>query len=763
LSIARLRYSCLIPFTIFSICSSVLGEGTRTWEQSKFDELSRGTTNGVAIRSTGGLQLAPAFKLLYNSPSTYIWSIAADANGNVYAAAGSPARLYQVGQDGKTTVLFEPQELQIQALAIDRNGVIYAATSPDGKVYKIEQQVPAAVKGQKTPPPAPAAPTWKSSLYFDPGTKYIWDLALDEAGNLYVATGDHGEIFRVTPQGEHSLFFKSDEAHIRVLAVDPKGNLIAGSDGSGLVYRIAPNGDAFVLYSAPKKEITALAIDDAGNIYAAGVGEKRAGGGSGTSSPSSVGTPIPVTGPAPGVIGGGLTLTPAGQASAAPLLSFPAPGVGASGSEVYRIAPDGSPLRIWTSQTDIVYALSFDDRGNLLAGTGNRGHIFAITGQDEFIDLVKAAATQVTAFAKAPGGGLYASTSNLGKLFLIGPSPQTNGTYDSDVFDARNFSLWGRAQFRGAGTVDLFARSGNVDNPDRNWSAWMPVNYQNQGRLPVPAARFVQWRAVLHAGNPTPRVDSVIINYLPKNVAPEIDEVTVQPGYRIPQAPKQPNVEGPVPMPAPVRDSDSIAVKWSAHDDNDDDLVYSVYYRADGETRWLLLRDGITDKYYSFDSGLLPDGGYSIRVVASDAPSHAPGDALSTDKQSSRFEVDTTPPTVQNMAATVEGDRIRLIFRAVDTFSPIKRAEYSVDAGDWQVVEPTDQISDNLVENYDLQIPIGGEVAAASPTPAPAPARKGKKAVASPATTGDVDHIIVVRAYDRFDNMGTAKAIIRAR
>jgi hypothetical protein len=175
------------------------------------------------------------------------------------------------------------------------------------------------------------------------------------------------------------------------------------------------------------------------------------------------------------------------------------------------------------------------------------------------------------------------------------------------------------------------------------------------------------------------------------------------------------------------------------------------------------LRDGITDKYYSFDSGLLPDGGYSIRVVASDAPSHAPGDALSTDKQSSRFEVDTTPPTVQNMAATVEGDRIRLIFRAVDTFSPIKRAEYSVDAGDWQVVEPTDQISDNLVENYDLQIPIGGEVAAASPTPAPAPARKGKKAVASPATTGDVDHIIVVRAYDRFDNMGTAKAIIRAR
>ena len=128
-------------------------------------------------------------------------------------------------------------------------------------------------------------------------------------------------------------------------------------------------------------------------------------------------------------------------------------------------------MRIWTSSNDLVYALAFDERGNLLAGTGNRGHIFSITGQDEFIDLIKAGATQVTAFAKAPGGGLYASTSNLGKVFLIGPALASEGTYDSDIFDAHIFSRWGRAQFRGVGNVQLFARSGNVDNPDRNWSS----------------------------------------------------------------------------------------------------------------------------------------------------------------------------------------------------------------------------------------------------------------------------------------------------
>jgi ligand-binding sensor domain-containing protein len=247
------------------------GEGTRTWEQSKFEDLTKGSALGVAIRSMGGLELAPAVKAISTTPSTYIWSIAADSSGNLYAAAGSPARVYRISPQGQSSSIFEPRELQVQALALDKNGVLYAATNPDGKVYRIERQ--AGAPTDKTKP----AGEFSSSVYFDPGTKYIWDLVFDGSGNLYVATGDHGEIYRVTPKGEHSVFFKSDEAHIRVLSMDAKGNLIAGSDGSGLVYQIKPSGEGFVLYSAPKKEITALAIDKAGNIYAAGVGEKRPG------------------------------------------------------------------------------------------------------------------------------------------------------------------------------------------------------------------------------------------------------------------------------------------------------------------------------------------------------------------------------------------------------------------------------------------------------------------------------------------------------
>jgi sugar lactone lactonase YvrE len=733
-STLQIRRTSIVLFLLFILAGFLLAEGTRTWEQSKFDDLIKGTSQGVAILSTGGLELAPAFKSLSTTPSTYIWSIASDGDGILYAAAGSPARVYRITSDGRSTTIFQPQELQIQALVVGKNGVIYAATNPDGKIYKIEHY---SVSGEQAKESAEKTkstvePGWSASVYFDPGTKYIWSLALDDSGNLFVATGDQGQIFRVTPNGNHSLFFKSDEAHIRVLALDGKGNLIAGSDGSGLVYRIAPNGNAFVLYSAPKKEITALAIDRDGNIYAAGAGEKHGEAGA---------TPLSIVIPSSSAASPGAGATPATTAP----ISLPATSAAAGGSEIYRISPDGSPTRLWSSHEDLVYALAFDSHGQLLAGTGNRGHIFAISGEDQFTDLLTASASQVTAFAPAPGGGLYACTSNLGKVFLMSAAPASEGSYESDVFDAHIFSRWGRAEFRGAGNVELFARSGNVDNPDRNWSAWKQLDIQKDAALGVPSARFIQWKAVLHAGNPAPRLDSVTINYLPKNVPPDFDDVSVQVGVRYQSLPKSlgADTSGSAQHfdtpPSSSHDRDSIGVKWSVHDDNDDQMVYSLYYRGDGQSRWLLLKDGLTDKFYSFDASLLPDGGYTIKVVASDAPSHSPGQGLTAERESARFVVDTTPPVIEGLTASVEGNQIHVHFEAKDTFSPIKRAEYSVDAADWQFVEPVGQLSDSKTENYDFRVPLPAQDAA------------------------NLEHVVVVRAYDRYDNMSAAKTVIQGR
>jgi hypothetical protein len=283
----------------------------------------------------------------------------------------------------------------------------------------------------------------------------------------------------------------------------------------------------------------------------------------------------------------------------------------------------------------------------------------------------------------------------------------------------------------------------------------------------VPPARFIQWKAVLHAGESAARVDGVALNYLPKNVAPDFDDVTVQAAVRYQPLPKpvgidtgatgsgnpQPHFDPPLPT---VHDRDSIGVKWTVHDDNDDQMVYSVYYRGDGESRWLLLKDNLTDKFYSFDASLLPDGGYTIKIVASDAPSHSPGQALASERESARFEVDTTPPRIEGLKAAVEGDGIRVAFRATDSFSPIKRAEYSVDAGEWQFMEPVDQLSDAKTEDYEFRIPIPSDRDKAAKT-------STSVAKATSASSGDPEHVVVVRVYDRYDNMSSAKTVIRGK
>jgi len=762
-----------LALVVASLIAVAGAQNTHSWEQSKLEEFEKGTAHGVSIRSDGALELAPAFRQIATASSTHIWSVASDPKGNLYAAAGSPARVYRITPKGEVSAIFAAPELQVQALAVDQSGAIYAATSPDGRVYRIVHnpigaearaggaESSAASGVAETPAGEQVAPGYSSSVYFDPKTKYIWALAIDGQGRLYVASGDHGEIFRVEKDGKGSVFFKSDDANVLSLALDRQGDLIAGSDGSGLIYRITPGGQGFVLYAAPKKEITALAIDSQGNIYAAGTGEKR--------PPVPASTPLGQT-PAPVTPPGAPGAHPAGGAPATPPHSnapTPMPNLSAGGSEIYRIAPDGSPTTIWRSREDLVYALTFDHNGQLIAGTGNRGKIYAIDEKGEYADLLKASANQVTGFAPALNGGIYAACSNLGKFFLMEDSAQREGTFESDVFDGKIFSRWGRMHIRGQGAVDLYARSGNVDNPDRNWSPWHKIDLKGDAETQVPPARYAQWRAVLHAGPTPPRVYSVRIYYLPKNVAPEVDEVSVQMARPAP-GPHPEGGAGAMVAAPPARHG-NILVRWAAHDENGDQLRFSIYYRADGAQRWLLLKDDLDERSYAFDPSLLPDGGYTFRVLASDAPSHPPNQALTGWKDSAHFEVDTTPPVVSKLHATLADGRLHISFTAADSFSTIQRAEYSIDAADWQFVAPVGDISDSRTENYDFSAQVNSQpepFSESPPSEAPvhrrgrhsAPAADAAPRTGSPAQ----EYIVTVRVYDRADNVVTATTVVRA-
>jgi hypothetical protein len=468
---------------------------------------------------------------------------------------------------------------------------------------------------------------------------------------------------------------------------------------------------------------------------------------------------------------GGAPPNPLNAAPAAPI---------ASGAEIYAIATEGAPRRIWSSRDDIVYALAING-DSLLIGTGNRGHIYSVQREarsGSYTDLLKASANQITSFARTPNG-FYAATSNLGKLFLVGSAPETEGSFESDVFDARIFSRWGRPEVRGTGNFDFYARSGNVDNPDRNWSPWNKVDLSRSMPVGVPDARFMQWKVSLRPSNPAASVSSVGINYRSENVAPVIDDISVQVGARFGGGGKGGESvmvgfanSSTGPAISATKDRDYIAVRWAARDDNDDDLVYSVYYRGDGENNWKLLKDNIHEKQYSWDASLLPDGGYTVKIVASDSPSHTPEESLSDERESARFEVDSTPPRIDALLGKMEGQELHVTFRATDNFSPIRRAEYSVDAGDWQVVEPVGQLSDSRTENYDFNVMLSNSNAGVQPETQMKQKnsrtqgkleKKGGNGNGSEDQSASVahpEHVIVVRVYDRFDNMSSSKTLV---
>jgi hypothetical protein len=712
--------------------ASALSAGqTRTWTQGEAADFEKGMLKNLSLRSDGRLTLAPLSREIFDTSSSYLWALARDSKGNLYAGGGTSAKLYRIPPDGKGKLLADLDALEIHAIAVDRSDRVYAATSPDGKIYRITGN-------------------GKPEVFYEPKAKYIWALAFDAAGNLFAATGDQGELHRVTPDGKGTVFFKTEETHVRSLAIDAKGNLILGTEPGGLVLRVSPAGEGFVLYQMAKREVTAVAQAPDGAIYAAAVGMRQA-----TPAPApQVPTPTP---PAPAQV----TVTVgAGAAAVRPPAPAPPPSIAPvgvpGGSEVYRIDADGAPRRVWVHAQDVVYAIAFDASGRALLGAGNKGSIYRIESPAMYTSLVALPATQVTAFQAGGDGRLYAATGNTGKVYEIGPGLEREGSIESDVFDSGMYSLWGRLSFEvnlNGGQVAMATRSGNLDRPQKNWSAWAAVPAGGKGgRVASPAARFVQWKATLAGGSP--ELDSVDVAYLPKNLEPRIDEIeATPPNYRFPPAStpliafaqslnlppigKRAGSGGGSSMsmdstPAMQFAKGFIGTRWAASDPNGDALVFTVEIRGTGETEWKLLKDKVSERYFSWDSTAYPDGEYRVRVTASDAPGNPPAEALTGRLEGSPFWIDNTPPKITALAAARTGGKLQVKWHAADALNNIAKAEYSLDGSEWKVAAPVTRLSDAQELDYELNLD---------------------------AAAGE--HTVAVRVEDDYGNQAVEKTVVR--
>ena len=707
---------CIVLALVATTWAGLRAAMATFWTVATQADFLKGEVEDLSIDSDGRVFLGPSTSLIAETAAPFLWTVLPGADGSFWAGTGNEGRVLKIGKDGKVATFFDATELEVHAIVQAPNNALYVATSPDGKIYHVSADGTART-------------------FFDPEDKYIWALALDRTGNLFAATGDKGVIYKITPDGKGSRFYKTSSTNVVSLAFSPAGDLLAGTESPGRVFRIDATGKAFVLLDSPFKEIHALRLADDGTLFAAAVSGSTA-----VTEDRSLPTPGADPGRAPvptvstEITAISVVDTGASQVSA-PVTS------GASRRSnrgaIYRIRPNGLWDTYWETGEDSPYELLVEPGGGLLVGTGPEGKIFRVTGDPARATLLsRATARQVTALLREPSGRVVGATSNPGKVFALSANPATKGSYESDVRDAGTVASWGAIRWRAtasAGQVQLLTRSGNTANPDETWSAWSKAYASADGeQIASPNARYLQWRAVLTASSaPSPVLTSVTAAYLPRNLRPEVATITVHPAGTVFQRPfsgseieiagfeentsdgrppsqAQTGPGGTPPPPPPlgrrIYQKGLQTIVWKAEDANGDRLQYDVSYRREGETAWKVLRRGIWDAIFVWDTTSVPDGTYVVRIAASDAPSNAPATALAGEMESTSFDIDNTAPRIEAQPATRAGTRSTLTFTVRDDQSPVQRVEYPLDASRWRMVYPKDGIPDSRREDFEVAV-----------------------------------------------------------
>ena len=188
-------HSCLqSPSLLRPTSGSNLNRRNSPWHREK-----------SSIRSDGHLTLAPQFKELDSTTVPYLWAVAQDSKGVAllrrrcsYRCA--PLRSTRSLPGEKPRVYAEISQPRSARSCRRFARSFYAAVLPDAKIYRIE-------KG-------------KPQIFFDAKCKYIWSMAFDKGGKLFVATGDAGLIYKVAPDGTGAKFFDTEETHARSMVID---------------------------------------------------------------------------------------------------------------------------------------------------------------------------------------------------------------------------------------------------------------------------------------------------------------------------------------------------------------------------------------------------------------------------------------------------------------------------------------------------------------------------------------------------------------
>jgi hypothetical protein len=677
------------------LCAAALSRlaaaGPLFWTVATQEEFLKGTPTGVSIDAAGRLLVAPLTSVVTDLSAPQAWSLVRADDGTWFAGTGSDGRVVR-GRGQQVDTILDTQPSGIHAIAL-LGGRVFAASSPDGRVHVIE-------------------PDGSSRIFFDPAEPYIWALAFDRQGRLWVGAGHPAVVYRVNADGTSLVVYKPSARHVVSLAMDSTGRMFAGTDTPARLYRFGDADRPFAVLEPGFTELRAIRPAADGTLY--------------VSALTTGSEPAPdanVTGSVTITVGGTTTGTSSTTTPGTPP---------ARKSVVYRVLADGTWDALWDT-TDAVYDLALRSDGSLLVATGPEGRLYQVSTAAATwgaVSLVNTAdAKQITRLA-TDGARTLAVTANPGRVVAIGSTAASAPSYVSPVRDAKTQAQWGSIRWEGAGTVALQTRSGNTETPDDSWSLWAAPSPQAGGHaITSPAARFLQWKAALTPGTVAPVVTSVTVAYLARNLRPIVSEITIHPAGVVFQRPFSSEEGAIAGLDESVADArrppgavDPAAgtttlgrrmfsrglqtIGWKAEDPDADRLQYSVHYRREGEDTWRLLRDQLTDTLFVWDTTSVPDGRYLVRVTASDAASNTPDRIMTGDREGGAIDVDNTPPVI---ASTITG--VRVVIRVTDAQSGVHRVDYSLGGQSWQALRAVDGLADSREEQFELTLPSAADAA----------------------------------------------------
>ena len=651
-----------IAILLVANIESALAVKTSIWEQYRQRDFEAGTPKDISITSKNEVILSPKLDAVFtDTQEIYIWCLAEDSKGNIYAGTGNQGKIYRITPDGQSSLFYDSPEVSILSLAIDTNDNIYAGTAPDGLIYKISQE---------GVPPITLLSSEES---------YVWAMTFDDGGNLYAATGTDGKIYKITPEGENSVLFDSEESNIMCLLYHQSA-LYAGSEGKGVIYRITTDGGVSVVYQTGQKEVHTLVVNSQGTIYA------------GTVTTSS---PNPVVQPS----------------------SPPPPGAPPKEkkSQLYQIHPDGVVSMIWTAPAPLILSMVVEADNQLLVGTGDEGKIYRVNADGDSVSLGKCDVSQILAMHRSTDDKLTLGTGNSGKLFELKMDRNTSGTLESVPHDTRLISRWGKLSWEGLSpegtSISFTTRTGNTGNPDNTWSDWSSALTTPEGsQITSPTARYIQWRAILTTSAPsiTPILQRVAVASVQSNVEPRFTSIEIHRGDK-PNGSGRPTDVSPPGENRAQRQSESDNGKrratWKVEDANNDTLQFTIYYKSIDETNWKLLKKKLDQPNYAWDTTSMPDGRYALKIEATDKLSNPPNLAKVSEGISDPFDIDNTQPKVGNITTTANGyDTYQITFSVEDEMSYVQKAVYKIDNDEhWKVINPTDGIFDSKREELLIQ------------------------------------------------------------